>query len=130
MLATTSEGFIGLVLPYDYLTWLVGGFHWTMWILIRVWSINWFVENLPSVYIFIRCTVQHLQYLIARLYAISSQDSLGIRRYRCACGFLGILGDLNWNTLGVTWFPQLVPLQGCLACLRHLNKSEGLNFLL
>ena len=79
-----------------------------------------------GLFIFSMWILWHLRSLISGLLYMSAQDILGIY---CSClvsSSLSIPGDINFNALGVPWFPQLVSLENCLAYSRRLQNSAGL----
>ena len=105
------RGCISLVRPYYYPNWIVGGFHQTAWIF------NQGVVHHPDcwasdigIFIFRRCIVQHLWYLIAILSATSSQDNLGIQCSFCASASTGVPCALAWRFLGVPFPVSLILL--------------------
>ena len=47
------RGYISMEWPDSWPTWIVGGFHWTAWIFIRVWFITLLINHLILLFLFL-----------------------------------------------------------------------------
>ena len=129
-----TRGYIGLVWPSSYLTWLGVSVHRTTWIYLNRGvfhhPVSWSSDC--GIFIFRRCIVRHPQFLFfLASQSLSQLEYLRARRVCCASDYLRTPGTLAWRILCVLCSPFLwLPLpQGffiewllCLApsgCLYH-----------